>query len=75
MVPIFEREALLERTAPRERALLASGERLLTRIGFDLHDGLIQDLAVIAGNVPHAPTAPRGHTRADPEADRVRIPR
>src|SRR5262245_9062131 len=36
LTPIFEREALLARNASRERALVSSGERLLTRIGFDL---------------------------------------
>ena len=51
LTPIFEREALLERNASRERALVASGERLLTRIGFDLHDGPIQDVASLAGDI------------------------
>jgi signal transduction histidine kinase len=49
--PILEREALLARNASRERALVSSGERLLTRIGFDLHDGPIQDVAALAGDV------------------------
>jgi signal transduction histidine kinase len=51
LTPILERDALLSRNASRERALVASGERLLTRIGFDLHDGPIQDLAALAGDV------------------------
>ena len=51
LTPILEREALLARNASRERALVSSGERLLTRIGFDLHDGPIQDVAVLAGDV------------------------
>jgi signal transduction histidine kinase len=51
LTPIFEREALLARNASRERALVSSGERLLTRIGFDLHDGPIQDVAALAGDV------------------------
>lgn len=51
LTPILEREALLARNAIRERALVASGERLLTRIGFDLHDGPIQDVAALAGDV------------------------
>jgi signal transduction histidine kinase len=51
LTPILEREALLERNASRERALVASGERLLTRIGFDLHDGPIQDVAALAGDI------------------------
>jgi len=51
LTPVLEREALLARNATRERALVATGERLLTRIGFDLHDGPIQDLSVIAGDI------------------------
>jgi signal transduction histidine kinase len=51
VTPILEREALLARNASRERALVSSGERLLTRIGFDLHDGPIQDVAALAGDV------------------------
>ena len=53
LTPVLEREALLARNATRERALVATGERLLTRIGFDLHDGPIQDLSVIAGDIRH----------------------
>ena len=51
LTPILEREALLARNASRERALVSSGERLVTRIGFDLHDGPIQDVAALAGDV------------------------
>jgi signal transduction histidine kinase len=51
LAPILEREALLVRNAARERALAASGERLLTRVGFDLHDGPIQDVAALADDV------------------------
>jgi signal transduction histidine kinase len=51
VTPILEREALLARNASRERALVSSGERLLTRIGFDLHDGPIQDVAALAGDI------------------------
>jgi signal transduction histidine kinase len=48
---ILEREALLVRSASRERALVEAGERLLARLGFDLHDGPIQDVAVLAGDL------------------------
>jgi signal transduction histidine kinase len=51
LTPILERETLLARNASRERALVSSGERLLTRIGFDLHDGPIQDVAALAGDI------------------------
>jgi signal transduction histidine kinase len=48
---VLEREALLARNASRERALVDAGERLLTRIGFDLHDGAIQDVAALAADI------------------------
>jgi signal transduction histidine kinase len=48
---VLEREALLARNGSRERALVDAGERLLTRIGFDLHDGAIQDVAALAADI------------------------
>ena len=48
---VLEREALLARSASRERALVEGGERLLARLGFDLHDGPIQDVAALAGDI------------------------
>jgi signal transduction histidine kinase len=45
---ILERDALLTGNAASERALVESSERKLTRLGFDLHDGPIQDVAVVA---------------------------
>lgn len=45
---ILERDALLTANAASERALVESSERKLTRLGFDLHDGPIQDVAVLA---------------------------
>jgi signal transduction histidine kinase len=45
---ILERDALLAANAASERMLVESSERKLTRLGFDLHDGPIQDVAVAA---------------------------
>jgi signal transduction histidine kinase len=45
---VLERDALLSGNAASERALVESSERKLTRLGFDLHDGPIQDVAVLA---------------------------
>jgi signal transduction histidine kinase len=45
------RQALLERGAARERALVAASERRLTRFGLDLHDGPIQDLHAMVGDL------------------------
>ena len=47
--PVLERELLLERDAAKERSVVASGERRLMRLGFDLHDGPIQDVLALAG--------------------------
>jgi signal transduction histidine kinase len=49
--PVLERESLLERTTFRQESLVESSERRLTRLGFDLHDGPLQDVAALAGDV------------------------
>ncbi|HSI98400.1 MAG TPA: ATP-binding protein [Gaiellaceae bacterium] len=49
--PVLEREHLLEHSAARERALVAATERRLMRLGFDLHDGPIQDVLALAADV------------------------
>jgi signal transduction histidine kinase len=51
MAPILEREHLLEHSSARERTLVAASERRLMRLGFDLHDGPIQDVLALAGDV------------------------
>jgi two-component system sensor histidine kinase NreB len=45
------RQALLEQNAEGERSLVESSERRLARIGLDLHDGPIQELAAFAGDL------------------------
>jgi signal transduction histidine kinase len=47
LAALVDRNALLAANAESERALLESSERKLTRLGFDLHDGPIQDVAVL----------------------------
>jgi len=49
--PVIEREQLLEHSAERERTLVAASERRLMRLGFDLHDGPIQDVLALAADV------------------------
>jgi signal transduction histidine kinase len=49
--PVIEREHLLEHSAARERTLVQSSERRLMRLGFDLHDGPIQDVLALAADV------------------------
>jgi signal transduction histidine kinase len=51
MSTIYERELLLERSAERERLLVRAGEQRLMRIGFDLHDGPIQDVLALGAEV------------------------
>jgi signal transduction histidine kinase len=48
---VLERDALLANNAASERALVQSSERKLTRLGFDLHDGPIQDVALLGQDV------------------------
>ena len=45
---VLERDALLAGNTESERLLVQSSERKLTRLGFDLHDGPIQDAAMLA---------------------------
>ncbi len=42
LAAVVERDSLLTANVASERALVASSERKLTRLGFDLHDGPIQ---------------------------------
>ena len=44
---VLQRDLLLTRGAERERQLAQAGDRRLTRLGCDIHDGPLQDLAVI----------------------------
>jgi signal transduction histidine kinase len=41
----------LERDAELEQALVQASERRLTRIGFDLHDGPLQELSALAADI------------------------
>jgi signal transduction histidine kinase len=54
LAPVLERQMLLERNAERERALVETSEKRLLRLGFDLHDGPLQDLAALAADVRQA---------------------
>ena len=51
LAPVLSREVLLERNAERERALVNVAERRLVRLGFDLHDGPIQDVIALAADL------------------------
>lgn len=51
MGPLLEADSLLRRSAVRERSLVEASERQLVRLGFDIHDGALQDLAALASEV------------------------
>src|SRR5205085_5913894 len=51
LAAVVGRDSLLSANAASERALVASSERKLTRLGFDLHDGPIQEVAVLADDL------------------------
>jgi signal transduction histidine kinase len=51
LAPVLEREALLARSSSRERSLVEASERRLARLGFDLHDGPMQTIVSLAGDI------------------------
>jgi signal transduction histidine kinase len=51
IAPVLERDILLQRAADREGALVQAGERRLTRLGFDIHDGPLQEIAALGGDL------------------------
>jgi signal transduction histidine kinase len=56
LAPLLERTSLFERRAQREHDLVAAGERRLLRLGFDLHDGPLQELVALAEELHVAST-------------------
>jgi signal transduction histidine kinase len=52
----LEREAAFERNVASERTIVAAGERRLARLGFDLHDGPLQEIVALAESVRYART-------------------
>jgi signal transduction histidine kinase len=69
--PLLEIENLLERNAVHEHALVESSERLLVRLGFDLHDGPMQDIAALAHDVRFFRTQLAPYVEHVPDADRL----
>lgn len=51
LTAMLERDELLRRAHDSEAAIVASAERRLSRLRFDLHDGPQQDLALLAEDV------------------------
>jgi len=48
LAPLLERASLFDRRVQREHELVAAGERRLVRLGFDLHDGPLQEIVALA---------------------------
>jgi signal transduction histidine kinase len=49
--PAFERASLVERNVSGREALAQSAERRLRRLGFDLHDGPVQDVLALGAEM------------------------
>ncbi len=51
--PLLDLRNLQQHNRDRENALVEAGERRLARLGYDLHDGAIQDIAALANDARH----------------------
>src|SRR5205085_7131257 len=49
--PTIERARLLERRTERESAVVEAAERRLARLGFDLHDGPVQEVFALGSEL------------------------
>ncbi|MFZ0341226.1 MAG: ATP-binding protein [Gaiellaceae bacterium] len=56
LAPLLERASLFDRKVQREHDLVAAGERRLLRLGFDLHDGPLQEIVALAEELRTAST-------------------
>ena len=56
LAPLLERASLFDRRVQREHDLVAAGERRLLRLGFDLHDGPLQEIVALAEELRSAST-------------------
>jgi signal transduction histidine kinase len=53
VTPLLERDLLLRDSGARDDSLHAASERRLLRVGFDLHDGPLQEIAALAAELNH----------------------
>jgi signal transduction histidine kinase len=65
LAPLLERASLFDRRVQREHDLVAAGERRLVRLGFDLHDGPLQEIVALAEELRSAATQISGVVPAD----------
>ena len=64
LAPLMERDMLLERSTRRERSLVEASEKRLARLGYDLHDGPLQDIAGLTADLRLARTQLHRHLPA-----------
>jgi signal transduction histidine kinase len=51
LAPTIERERLLEQRTEQQSALVEAAERRLVRLGFDLHDGPVQEIVALGSEL------------------------
>jgi signal transduction histidine kinase len=68
--PAFERAALVERNVSGREALAQSAERRLRRLGFDLHDGPVQDVLALGAELTRL-TDSVGELELGPRTERL----
>jgi signal transduction histidine kinase len=56
LAPLLERASLFDRSVHREHELVSAGERRLVRLGYDLHDGPLQEIVALAQELRLAAT-------------------
>jgi signal transduction histidine kinase len=71
LAPMFEHAADVDRRLEAEREAVGPGERYLVRLGFDLHDGPLQDVVLLAEELRLA-AAQIENVIADADKERVR---
>jgi signal transduction histidine kinase len=70
LAPVLERGATVDRKLRAERHAVDPGERRLARLGFDLHDGPLQEIVALAEELR---VASRQIEELVSEADRARV--
>jgi signal transduction histidine kinase len=70
LAPLVEQARLTERLVDQERMTVETGSRLFTRLGYDLHDGPLQEIAALTAELRLLRAE---STEASPEALSLRL--
>jgi signal transduction histidine kinase len=70
LAPLVEQTRLTQRLADQERMTVETGARLFTRLGYDLHDGPLQEIAALTAELRLLRAE---STQASPEALSLRL--